>query len=640
MNNRKRVQRITENSSAFRPLKLGQIKPLGWLRDQLRLQADGLTGHLETIWADVGPNSAWLGGTGEDWERGPYYLDGLLPLAWTLGDKTLKAKAQIWIESIFSSQRDNGFFGPTSNNDWWPRMVVLKVIIQYFEASGDERSISFLTRYFRHQQKALPKRPLKDWGQARGVENILCALWLHERTGEAWLKKLATLLLTQTLDWETYLLKKLIKGPAKTFSHFTHVVNVAMALKYFAAQFLLDGDPKHLAAARKALANLDRYHGNAVGMFNGDEWLAGDSPSQGFELCAVVEFMFSLQHLVRVFGQREFSDRLERVAYNALPAHFDARMTAHQYHQQTNQVLCNIAPRNWTMAFDDANTFGLSPHFGCCTANFHQGWPKFAGSVWMHSSDGGLAATAYAPNQIKTVLGGVSVSVKEQTDYPFKEMVRFEINPARPVRFPLHLRIPSWCEAPEITCNGVTQPIAADVAGYARLERTWRPKDVVTLHLPLTLRAIKRPNRAIALAAGPLNMVFWPGEIWERVHGSPAFGDWEVRPRNTWAFCLALDPAKLDHYKIETAEMRSPPFWIDNPLENGQVNDAPLRVRVPLRQLTEWVMQSNSAAQPPTSPVRSLKPIHMLYLIPYGCTRIRVAEMPVTSKRDAVGSIN
>ncbi|HEX8926097.1 MAG TPA: hypothetical protein VF786_09910, partial [Terriglobales bacterium] len=50
---------------AFYPLPLGSIRPRGWLRRQLEIQANGLSGHLDETWADVGPNSGWLGGKGE-----------------------------------------------------------------------------------------------------------------------------------------------------------------------------------------------------------------------------------------------------------------------------------------------------------------------------------------------------------------------------------------------------------------------------------------------------------------------------------------------------------------------------------------------------------------------------------------------
>ncbi len=103
---------MSKRNTAFEALPLGAIKPEQWLRDQLRIQADGLTGHLEEHWADVGPGNGWIGGKGESWERGPYYLDGLLPLAYLLEDERLIAKAQRWIEWSLASQRGDGAFGP------------------------------------------------------------------------------------------------------------------------------------------------------------------------------------------------------------------------------------------------------------------------------------------------------------------------------------------------------------------------------------------------------------------------------------------------------------------------------------------------------------------------------------------------
>jgi hypothetical protein len=45
--------------NAFLLLPLGAIRPTGWLRRQLEVQAQGLSGQLDETWPDVGPNSGW-----------------------------------------------------------------------------------------------------------------------------------------------------------------------------------------------------------------------------------------------------------------------------------------------------------------------------------------------------------------------------------------------------------------------------------------------------------------------------------------------------------------------------------------------------------------------------------------------------
>ncbi|MDI7275537.1 MAG: glycoside hydrolase family 127 protein, partial [Anaerolineae bacterium] len=166
------------------------------------------------------------------------------------------------------------------------------------------------------------------------------------------------------------------------------------------------------------------YHGQATGVFTGDEHYAGLNPSQGTELCAVNEYLFSLEVLLAILGDPALADRLERIAFNALPATFTPDMWAHQYDQQANQVVCRVAEDHvYVSNGPAANIFGLAPNYGCCTANLSQGWPKFAAHLWMASPDEGLGAVAYAPCIVEAQAGGQPVRVQVETDYPFAEAV-------------------------------------------------------------------------------------------------------------------------------------------------------------------------------------------------------------------------
>ena len=113
--------------NAYIKLPLGSVKPEGWLKAQLEAQATGLTGNVDDFWPDLS-NNAWHGGTGDAWERGPYFLDGLVPLAYLLDDDRLKEKVTKWIEPILASSRDSGWYGPLKNKDRWPLAVANKVL--------------------------------------------------------------------------------------------------------------------------------------------------------------------------------------------------------------------------------------------------------------------------------------------------------------------------------------------------------------------------------------------------------------------------------------------------------------------------------------------------------------------------------
>lgn len=601
----------------------GKILPQGWLKRQLMIQAQGLSGQLEAIWPDVGANSGWLGGSGESWERGPYYLDGLLPLAYCLQDRALIAQSQKWLEWMLNSQDSDGWFGPRNNADWWPRMVALKVLTQYADATGDARVLPFIQRYCHYQLQHLPTRPLSDWGKARAADNVLSVLWAWKQLPEDdRLPQLAKLLLEQGDNWPEFILHRLPTGPVIYFSHLTHVVNVAMGMKYSAVEDAVQQQRLRLEEIKRCLAELDTYHGQPQGMFSGDEFLAGSAPEQGVELCAIVELMFSLENMLRIYGDAQFAERLERIAFNALPAGVSADMMSHQYHQQPNQIAASIAPRNWTYSGDDCNIFGLEPNFGCCTANFHQGWPKFCNSLFMQDDAGNLASMVYAPCRVAT--DGWDVSV--QTDYPFNADLTVTVHHAPAGDKTLWLRIPHWSTGSTVAING-ERISDGDDKGYFSLTREWQPGDVVTLTFERQVRTERRIHNAVSIYYGPLLMALTPGEIWRSIPGGSLSGDWELQPKKEWNYALDIHPQQGAVVReLQLHASAEQPFALEH---------APVKLRLSAYRLPTWKVVDNSAGPVPNSPAHAALSVpSSVLLVPYGCARLRIAQFPWLDGRE------
>src|SRR6266849_249122 len=542
---------VVKNRTPLEPahfylLPLTSVRPHGWLMHQLRIQADGLSGHLDEFWPDVGPNSGWLGGSGESWERGPYFLDGLVPLAYLLDDRRLIDKARRWVDWTISHQRPDGSIGPEKNQDWWPNMIVLKVLTEYQEATGDPRVIPLMRRYFAYQLHAMEIRPLKEWAVFRWGDEVLSVLWLYNRTGDTTLLDLARKLRDQGHDWKGQFanFQFTSKANPQQLTLATHVVNNAMPLKTEGEWWLVSRDPSDRAAVMRQLDQMDRYHLLPNGVHSGDEHYAGKSPSQGTELCAVVEGMFSVENLLSILGDAALGDRLEKMAYNPLPGTFSADMWAHQYDQQPNQVLCTLHQRDWTDNGPASNLFGLEPNFGCCTSNFHQGWPKFIATLWMATSDDGLAAVAYGPSEVHGVVrGGTKVFIVEDTLYPFRDKISLSVSPEKPARFPLALRIPQWAAGARITVNG--QPESGiRPGGFHRIDREWRAGDAVELTFPMQLRVSRWYQDSVAIERGPLVYSLKIREEWKKLHDKSPAPDWEVYPATPWNYGLAFDPAQ------------------------------------------------------------------------------------------------
>ncbi len=611
-------------STPFAPLPLGSVRPQGWLLTQCQLQRDGLTGNAETIYAaDLGTNSGWLGGTGDNWEKSPYYFKGLVPLAYTMNDAGLKTKAQKWMDWLLTHQGADGYLGPVSNNDWWPRMIATYALKDYYEATADVRVPTVLSNYFRYLRLNLPTRPLIDWGKARAGDEMEVALWLYNRNGDTNLLTLVNLLRQQAYDWSGILTSNHFMLYGTDF-HPKHNVNVEQALKMPAVYYQLSQLARDRDALSLGIGNLMREHALSCGINSGTEFLSGNASVQGVELCSIVEAMLSLETSARILGDPSLLDRLETISFNALPAALTGNIKGHQYYSQPNCAIAINGAHGFNQDYANATLPGPNSGFPCCRYNFHMGWPKFVQNSWAMTDEGGLAALAYAPTEVNALVGGRQVQITEETSYPFEEQIRLRISVSNSVAFPLRLRVPGWCSNATVTVNGQLQ--TGVVAGsFLRLSNSWNNGDLVVLNVPMPVQTQTGPSRSVAVNRGPLVYSLRVGENWTVRTPDPlalGFDEFEIRPTTPWAYALQLDPLNPSA-AFGCSSLTTP----TNPFDPAQ---NPITLTASAKQIPNWTLGwlGTQSFEPPVSPVASTNIVETVSLVPFGSQHLRVSWFP------------
>ena len=620
----------------FIKLPIGSVKPEGWLKKELELQAAGFHGHLEEISQYLQKkNNAWLDpqGKGEHgWEEVPYWLKGYSNCGYVLGNEKMIREAESWLLPVIRNQRKDGWIGPEHEKsgiathlrgraDLWPNMVMLTCLQNYYEFSGNDSVLSMMSRYFRYLQTYPDDKFLVGyWPRMRAGDMLYSTYWLYNRTGEKWLLDFAKKVHRNTARWDTGIVS-------------WHNVNIAQDFGEPATYWMQSKNTADLRAAERNWQTVRRMYGQVPGgLFGGDENCRPGytGPRQAIETCGIVQDMFSDEVLERITGNPVWADRCENDAFNTLPAAFTADMKALRYltapnmPQSDSMSKCpgieNCGPMFW-----------MNPYkHRCCQHNSGQGWPYYAENLWYATPDNGLASVFFSASEVTAKAGnGVRVKIYEKTNYPFEEKIEFTIHPDTAVLFPLYLRVPGWCREPELKINGKKITVEARPLSYIRIARVFNDNDKITLTLPMSLHVKKwtQNKNSVSVNYGPLTFSLKIKENYVRKGGTDKWPAWEIFPDSPWNYGLVLDGEHPESsFKIlrKAWPASDMPFTLQN---------VPIELQARARRIPSWKLDKKGlVGKIPLSPVTGCGQEETVTLVPMGAARIRISAFPVCEK--------
>jgi DUF1680 family protein len=268
---------------------------------------------------------------------------------------------------------------------------------------------------------------------------------------------------------------------------------------------LATGNQPYMQAAENGWKLIRDQHLFITGsMSSGEHWRDGrfgwqlQESQQAEETCCGAIWVAFLQNLLHGTGDFAKADCIEQTAYNDVFAAQDPARGNFCY-------FLNLEGENKPFDPPPARAYH------CCDGNGTMAIGRLAGLVCGKTPDG-IAMNLYAACEVRTQMGGSELKITQTGNYPVSGDVMLRIDPSQPVKFALHLRMPSWTvTAPSLQVNGVR------AGSSSRIEREWKAGDTVRVSLsmgPAVLQERRVGITRIALRWGPAVLAgVWNDEL-------------------------------------------------------------------------------------------------------------------------------
>ncbi len=501
----------------FEYLQFGEVKPSGWIREQMDRDLAGFTGHLDELVPDLitkddiyGQNrlskrdkSKDVGNIkeGADWEvqylwwnseSQSNWRDGQIRQAILTGNNEQLSKVESYLQHILATQDSNGYLGiydknlrykfKTENGELWAKATLLRGILACCESGTGDRQLllSSIERAVKDVMANYPINHSDPFGVQKSFAGICHGLVftdvldrLHQLTGKQEYLDYAAFLYQNysksKLMEEDICLDNILNPRYKLKGHGVHTYE---QLRSLTVAYYATGDIKLKKALDIYLRRIDSVTSPSGGPV-GDEWIGGrkaDASQTGYEYCSIHELLDSYCLLLQKSGKSDFGDKIENLFFNAAQGARHPTESSIAYLKSDNSwYMCG--PLNDTIPVKRQTRYKYSPVHQdvavCCIPNAGRIAPYYVRSMWMRDRDG-LVAALYGPSVLETSVRNQMVKIEEVTDYPNNYTIRFKFTLDNPLKFTVKFRIPAWAKGVSLNLPHT------DKGNYILVTKTWQ----------------------------------------------------------------------------------------------------------------------------------------------------------------------
>ncbi|MCS7273150.1 MAG: glycoside hydrolase family 127 protein [Fimbriimonadales bacterium] len=501
----------------FHPISLAHVDITDsfWLKRQRTLRTATLP-HLFSELERAGniPNLRLAAERKREGYQGPVYMDSdlykaLEAAAYVLHkhpEDPVRAKVDEVIDILERAQEPDGYLNSyfqvvapdkrwTNLRDWHELYCaghLIEAAVAHYEATGSPRLLNIAKRFADYIDSVFGDAPNKRLGYCGHPEIELALFRLYHATGDVRYAKLASFFLLNrgkkvfaqehNIPLEQY--DGTIWQDNLPLLEQREIVGHAVRACYlFAGATDLAMETDDPVLRQQLITMLQRVWANALNRRTYITGGVGNEPKhEGFtkdyelpnrtayqETCASVALIFWAHRMGQLFGEARYYDALERALYNGALAGISLDGMRFFY----------VNP------LESDGSHHRQPWYGCacCPPNIARLIASLGSYIYARSKDA-LYVNLYIGSRLRLEWQSKPLVVELQTGYPWHESVAVRIAESASPRFKLMLRLPAWCEAPELRVNGAPVAIQRE-RGYAVVKRNWAPGDIVELRLPM-----------------------------------------------------------------------------------------------------------------------------------------------------------